>query len=82
MSLESTATAATGSFLHIPLHLLSLKTHKYIQFTKDVSQPYCLGHTVTSGNLDFMTVGGGIALTMEAMKRINRLLNKSPCICA
>lgn len=80
MSLESAATAATGSFWHILLHSLSLKTQEYIQFTKDVSQPLCLGHTVTSGNLDFMTVGGGIALTMGAMKRINRLLIKSLCM--
>ena len=70
MSLASTATATTGSFLHSPPYLLSLKTQEYIQFTKDVSQPFCLGHTVTSGKLDFMTVEGGAALTMEAMKRI------------
>ena len=64
MSLGSTATTTTGSFLHIPLHLLSLKT-KYLLFTRDASQPFYLGHTITSGDPEYVTMGEGIVLSIE-----------------
>ncbi|XP_036121869.1 C1GALT1-specific chaperone 1-like [Molossus molossus] len=44
---------------------------KYFLLKKDPSQPFYLGHTVKSGDLDYVDVEGGIVLSIESMKRLS-----------
>ncbi|XP_008836960.1 C1GALT1-specific chaperone 1-like [Nannospalax galili] len=48
---------------------------KYFLLKKDPSQPFCLDHTIKSGGLEYVSVEGGIVLSIESMKRLYGLLN-------
>ncbi|KAB0359207.1 hypothetical protein FD754_003363 [Muntiacus muntjak] len=63
---------------HSNSHNWFFLAHPTIFFTKDVSQPFCLGHTVTSGNLDFMTVEGGEFLQKVEDSKGRILFNTKP----
>ncbi|KAK2092411.1 hypothetical protein P7K49_028939 [Saguinus oedipus] len=64
-------------FLALPTTFAVIENLKYLLFTRDASQPFYLGHTVVSGDLEYVTVEGGIVLSRESMKRLNRLLHNS-----
>ncbi|XP_012611888.1 C1GALT1-specific chaperone 1-like protein [Microcebus murinus] len=64
-------------FLALPTTFAVIENLKYLLFRRNASQPFYLGHTVTSGDLEFVTIEGGIVLSIESMKRLNRLLNNS-----
>lgn len=54
---------------------------KYFLLRKDPSQPFYLGHTERSGSREYVSVEGGVVLSIESMKRFNRLLTVSPSEC-
>ncbi|XP_045405452.1 C1GALT1-specific chaperone 1-like protein [Lemur catta] len=64
-------------FLALPTTFAVIENLKYLLFTRDASQPFYLGHTVKSGDLEFVTMEGGIVLSIESVKRLNRLLRNS-----
>ncbi|XP_069350967.1 C1GALT1-specific chaperone 1-like protein [Eulemur rufifrons] len=66
-------------FLALPTTFAVIENLKYLLFTRDASQPFYLGHTVKSGDLEFVTMEGGIVLSIESVKRLNRLLRNSDC---
>uniref|UniRef100_A0A8C5PQF0 C1GALT1-specific chaperone 1 n=1 Tax=Leptobrachium leishanense TaxID=445787 RepID=A0A8C5PQF0_9ANUR len=49
---------------------------KYFLLKKDPSQPYYLGHTTKSGDLDYVDINGGIVLSVESMKRLISVFNE------
>ncbi|XP_054565601.1 C1GALT1-specific chaperone 1 isoform X1 [Eptesicus fuscus] len=61
-------------FLARPSTFAIIENLKYFLLRKDPSQPFYLGHTVKSGDLDYVNVEGGIVLSIESMKILNRLL--------
>ncbi|KAM6179893.1 LOW QUALITY PROTEIN: C1GALT1-specific chaperone 1-like protein [Erethizon dorsatum] len=63
-------------FLALPTTFAVIENLKYFLLTKDASQPFYLGHTITSGDLEYVTVEGGIVLSVESLRRFHRLLNK------
>ncbi|XP_024422585.2 C1GALT1-specific chaperone 1 [Desmodus rotundus] len=62
-------------FLARPSTFAIIENLKYFLLKKDPSQPFYLGHTVKSGDLEYVTVEGGIVLSIESMKRLNSLLS-------
>ncbi|XP_053444871.1 C1GALT1-specific chaperone 1-like protein [Nycticebus coucang] len=64
-------------FLALPTTFAVVENLKYLLFTRDASQPFYLGHTSVSGDLEYVTLEGGIVLSIESMKRLNTLLNNS-----
>ncbi|XP_016056319.1 PREDICTED: C1GALT1-specific chaperone 1-like [Miniopterus natalensis] len=61
-------------FLARPSTFAIIENLKYFLLRKDPSQPFYLGHTVRSGDLDYVDMKGGIVLSIESMKRLIRLL--------
>ncbi|ELV11589.1 C1GALT1-specific chaperone 1 [Tupaia chinensis] len=67
-------------FLAYPTTFAIIENLKYFLLKKDPSQPFYLGHTIKSGDLEYVSVEGGIVLSMESMKRLNSLLrNPEEC---
>ncbi|XP_004627714.1 C1GALT1-specific chaperone 1-like protein [Octodon degus] len=66
----------TWFFLALPTTFAVIENLKYFLLTKDASQPFYLGHTIMSGDLEYVAVEGGIVLSVEALRRFHRLLNK------
>ncbi|XP_037663008.1 C1GALT1-specific chaperone 1-like protein [Choloepus didactylus] len=64
-------------FLARPTTFAVIENLKYFLFKRDASQPFYLGHTIKSGDLEYVAVEGGIVLSIESMKRLNSLLNDS-----
>ncbi|XP_005005116.1 C1GALT1-specific chaperone 1-like protein [Cavia porcellus] len=64
-------------FLALPTTFAVMENLKYFLLTKDASQPFYLGHTITSGDLEYVTVDGGIVLSIEALRRFHRSLSKN-----
>ncbi|XP_076990228.1 C1GALT1-specific chaperone 1-like protein [Tamandua tetradactyla] len=64
-------------FLARPTTFAVIENLKYFLFKRDASQPFYLGHTMKSGDLEFVAVEGGIVLSIESMRRLNSLLNDS-----
>ncbi|XP_044635999.2 C1GALT1-specific chaperone 1-like [Equus asinus] len=62
-------------FIARPTTFAIIENLKYFLLKKDPLQPFYLGHTVTSGDLEYVSVEGGIVLSMESMKRLNHLLS-------
>ncbi|XP_012379627.2 C1GALT1-specific chaperone 1-like protein [Dasypus novemcinctus] len=64
-------------FLARPTTFAVIENLKYVLFKRNASQPFYMGHTIKSGDLEYVTVEGGIVLSIESMKRLNSLLNDS-----
>ncbi|XP_017736154.1 PREDICTED: C1GALT1-specific chaperone 1 [Rhinopithecus bieti] len=62
-------------FLARPTTFAIIENLKYFLLKKDPSQPFYLGHTIKSGDLEYVGMEGGIVLSIESMKRLNSLLN-------
>ncbi|XP_047423625.1 C1GALT1-specific chaperone 1-like [Sciurus carolinensis] len=62
-------------FLVRPTTFAIVENLKYFLLKKDPSQPFYLGHTIKSGDFEYVSVRGGIVLSIESMKRLNSLLN-------
>nr|XP_021482904.1 C1GALT1-specific chaperone 1-like [Meriones unguiculatus] len=60
-------------FLAYPSTFAVIENLKYFLLKKDSSQPFYLGHTEHSGKLEYVSVEGGIVLSIESMKRLSRL---------
>ncbi|XP_005390980.1 PREDICTED: C1GALT1-specific chaperone 1-like [Chinchilla lanigera] len=63
-------------FLALPTTFAVIENLKYFLLTKDAAQPFYLGHTATSGDLEYVTVEGGIVLSVESLRRFHGLLNQ------
>ncbi|XP_006885126.1 PREDICTED: C1GALT1-specific chaperone 1-like [Elephantulus edwardii] len=61
-------------FLARPSTFAIIENLKYFLLKKDPSQPFYLGHTMKSGELEYVNLGGGIVLSIESMKRLRNLL--------
>lgn len=68
-------------FLVYPTTFAVIENLKYFLLRKDPSQPFYLGHTELSGIREYVSVEGGIVLSIESMKRFNRLLTVGPSEC-
>ncbi|XP_004369571.1 C1GALT1-specific chaperone 1-like protein [Trichechus manatus latirostris] len=66
-------------FLARPTTFAVIENLKYFLFKKNATQPFYLGHTIKSGDLEYVAMEGGIVLSMESMKRLNRVLNSENC---
>ncbi|XP_049625494.1 C1GALT1-specific chaperone 1-like [Suncus etruscus] len=61
-------------FLILPDTFAVIENLKYFLLTKDPAQPFYLGHAIKSGELEYISVNGGILLSREAVRRLNSLL--------
>ncbi|XP_048208992.1 C1GALT1-specific chaperone 1-like protein [Perognathus longimembris pacificus] len=67
-------------FLTLPTTFAVIENLKYFLLTRDAWQPFYLGHTARSGDLEYVTAEGGIVLSIGSMKRfIRRLLIDRSC---
>uniref|UniRef100_A0A1A7YDD9 C1GALT1-specific chaperone 1 n=1 Tax=Iconisemion striatum TaxID=60296 RepID=A0A1A7YDD9_9TELE len=57
-------------FLAQPTTFAIIENLKYLVLTKDPEEPFYLGKTVKSGELEYVVYDGGIVLSYEAMKRL------------
>jgi C1GALT1-specific chaperone 1 len=66
--------------LTLPTTFAVIENLKFLLLTRDASQPFYVGHTVSSGDLEYVSVEGGIALSIESLQRLHTLLSGSqPC---
>ncbi|XP_007942569.1 C1GALT1-specific chaperone 1-like protein [Orycteropus afer afer] len=66
-------------FLTRPTTFAVTENLKHFLLKKDATQPFYLGHTIKSGDLEYVAMEGGIVLSMESMKRLNSVLNSENC---
>ncbi|XP_068596654.1 C1GALT1-specific chaperone 1 [Brachionichthys hirsutus] len=57
-------------FVAQPTTFAIIENLKYLLLTKDPSEPFYLGQTMKSGELEFVTYDSGIVLSYEALKRL------------
>ncbi|XP_031196231.1 C1GALT1-specific chaperone 1-like [Mastomys coucha] len=57
-------------FLTYPSTFAVIENLKYFLLGKDPSQPFYLGHTEYTGNLDYVTMEGGVVLSIESVERL------------
>lgn len=57
-------------FLTYPTTFAVIENLKYFLLRKDPSQPFYLGHTEHIGALDYVTVEGGVVLSIESVERL------------
>ncbi|KAM5292339.1 C1GALT1-specific chaperone 1-like protein [Ctenodactylus gundi] len=69
-------------FLALPTTFAVVENLKYFLLTRDASQPFYLGHTLPSGDLEYVTLEGGIVLSIESMRRFHRLILNNVTNCA
>ncbi|XP_051021268.1 C1GALT1-specific chaperone 1-like [Acomys russatus] len=67
-------------FLAYPTTFAVIENLKYFLLRKDSSQPFYLGHTENSNGLEYVSVKGGIVLSIESMRRLASMLS-SPQRC-
>ncbi|XP_038604547.1 C1GALT1-specific chaperone 1 isoform X2 [Tachyglossus aculeatus] len=67
-------------FLAHPTTFAVIENLKYFLLRKDTEQPFYLGHTVKSGDLEYVDANGGIVLSLESLKRLNGVL-QDPAKC-
>ncbi|XP_078067508.1 C1GALT1-specific chaperone 1 [Mustelus asterias] len=48
---------------------------KFFLLNKDPEQPFYVGHTVTSGDLNYVESSSGVVLSIEALERLYRVLD-------
>ncbi|KAK7828602.1 hypothetical protein U0070_007126 [Myodes glareolus] len=68
-------------FLAYPTTFAVIENLKYFLLRKDPSQPFYLGHTERFRSLEYVSVEGGVVLSIESMKRFNRLFTVSSSEC-
>lgn len=61
-------------FLAYPTTFAIIENLKYFLLKKDPSQPFYIGHTVKSGDLEYVDGEGGIVLSIESLRRLSRVL--------
>ncbi|XP_005074449.1 C1GALT1-specific chaperone 1-like [Mesocricetus auratus] len=64
-------------FIAYPTTFAIIENLKYFLLRKDPSQPFYLGHTEHFIRIEYVSMEGGIVLSIESMKRLNRLLTVS-----
>ncbi|KAM4695834.1 C1GALT1-specific chaperone 1 [Rhinophrynus dorsalis] len=57
-------------FISQPSTFAVIENLKYFLLKKDSTQPFYIGHTVKSGDLDYVDIAGGIVLSMESLNRL------------
>jgi C1GALT1-specific chaperone 1 len=57
-------------FLTYPTTFAVIENLKYFLLRKDPSQPFYLGHTEHIGTLDYVTMEGGVVLSIESVERL------------
>ncbi len=57
-------------FVARPTTFAIIENLKYLVLDKDSSQPFYIGHTENSGELDYVEYDSGIVLSYEAMRRL------------
>ncbi|XP_056143783.1 C1GALT1-specific chaperone 1 [Lampris incognitus] len=57
-------------FLAQPTTFAIIENLKYLVLAKDPSEPFYIGHTLKSGELEFVEYESGIVLSYEALKRL------------
>ncbi|KAM6221796.1 C1GALT1-specific chaperone 1-like protein [Rhynchocyon petersi] len=62
-----------------PTTFAIIENLKYFLFKKNATQPFYLGHTIKSGDLEYVAMAGGIVLSTDSMKRLNQVLNSENC---
>ncbi|XP_025891731.1 C1GALT1-specific chaperone 1 [Nothoprocta perdicaria] len=58
-------------FLAHPTTFAIIENLKYFLLKKDPSQPFYIGHTVKSGDLEYVDGDGGIVLSIESLRRLS-----------
>ncbi|KAM4867587.1 C1GALT1-specific chaperone 1-like protein [Thomomys bottae] len=67
-------------FLTLPTTFAVMENLKYFLLTRDAWQPFYLGRTARSGDLEYVSAEGGIVLSIETVKRfIRRLRSDEDC---
>ncbi|NXI32883.1 C1GLC protein, partial [Sterrhoptilus dennistouni] len=61
-------------FLAYPTTFAIIENLKYFLLKKDPSQPFYIGHTVKSGDLEYVNGEGGIVLSIESLRRLSSVL--------
>ncbi|XP_019395733.1 PREDICTED: C1GALT1-specific chaperone 1 [Crocodylus porosus] len=61
-------------FLAHPTTFAIIENLKYFLLKKDSSQPFYIGHTVKSGDLEYVDGEGGIVLSIESLRRLSKVL--------
>ncbi|XP_066571178.1 C1GALT1-specific chaperone 1 [Amia ocellicauda] len=57
-------------FIARPTTFAIIENLKYLVFNKDPEQPFYIGHSVKSGELEYVEFDSGIVLSIEALKRL------------
>ncbi|XP_074739005.1 C1GALT1-specific chaperone 1 [Strix uralensis] len=64
-------------FLAYPTTFAIIENLKYFLLKKDPSQPFYIGHTMKSGDLEYVDGEGGIVLSIESLRRFSHVLEDS-----
>lgn len=62
-------------FLVRPTTFAVIENLKYFLLKKDPSQPFYIGHTIKSGDFEYVSIEGGIVLSIESIKRLNSIFD-------
>ncbi|XP_030065061.1 C1GALT1-specific chaperone 1 [Microcaecilia unicolor] len=57
-------------FLAYPTTFAIIENLKYFLLKKDPAQPFYVGHTIKSGDLEYVDFNGGIVLSIESLNRL------------
>uniref|UniRef100_U3I1J5 C1GALT1 specific chaperone 1 n=3 Tax=Anas TaxID=8835 RepID=U3I1J5_ANAPP len=60
-------------FLAYPTTFAIIENLKYFLLKKDPAQPFYIGHTVKSGDLEYVDSEGGIVLSIGSLRRLSRI---------
>ncbi|XP_075429515.1 C1GALT1-specific chaperone 1 isoform X2 [Ascaphus truei] len=63
-------------FISHPTTFAVIENLKYLLLQKDPSQPFYIGHTGKSGDLDYVDFAGGIVLSIESLNRLISVFNE------
>ncbi|KAG8448199.1 hypothetical protein GDO86_015335 [Hymenochirus boettgeri] len=63
-------------FICQPSTFAVIENLKYFLLKKDPGQPFYIGHTVKSGDLDYVDITGGIVLSIESLNRLSSIFNE------
>ncbi|XP_078544864.1 C1GALT1-specific chaperone 1-like isoform X1 [Lissotriton helveticus] len=64
-------------FMVLPKTFAVVENLKYFLVTKDPAQTFYVGHTIKSGELEYVDMNGGIVLSVESLRRLYLVLNDS-----
>ncbi|KAM8954122.1 C1GALT1-specific chaperone 1 [Pelodytes ibericus] len=70
MTYENNKNEYNWFFISQPNTFAVIENLKYFLLKKDPSQPFYIGHTVKSGDLDYVDFAGGIVLSIESINRL------------